>query len=81
MPSVIVLNPSQSLIVTPPRSFPSIVTIPIGPMGPPGPPGPPGAAEGIGATIFNAHINNPTPHPAYDQDIVSLTLLFENGLV
>lgn len=29
---------------------------------------------------INEHINNPTPHPAYD-DIMSLTLLFENGLV
>lgn len=27
-----------------------------------------------------AHITNPTPHPAYD-DMNSLTLLFENGLV
>lgn len=29
---------------------------------------------------LSAHINNPTPHPAYD-DIASLELLFENGLV
>lgn len=29
---------------------------------------------------IEAHITNPTPHPAYD-DIASLTLLFENGLI
>jgi len=29
---------------------------------------------------LSSHINNETPHPAYD-DMQSLTLLFENGLV
>ena len=30
--------------------------------------------------IMTAHINAPEPHPAYD-DMPSLTLLFENGLI
>lgn len=30
--------------------------------------------------ILDAHVHSSTPHPAYD-DIPSLTLLFENGLV
>lgn len=30
---------------------------------------------------LTAHINSPTPHPAYDVDIPSLSLIFENGLV
>lgn len=32
------------------------------------------------ATVFQAHINNPTPHAAYDVDLPDLTLLFENGI-
>ena len=47
-----------------------------GPPGPPGPEGPPGE----GAVDIANHINDPTPHPAYD-DIPSLVLLFENGLI
>lgn len=29
---------------------------------------------------IEAHIQDPTPHPAYD-DLPSITLLFENGLI
>jgi hypothetical protein len=36
--------------------------------------------EADSAAELSAHINNETPHPAYD-DMNSLTLLFENGLV
>lgn len=46
-----------------------------------GPPGPPGAdGSGGDSTALQAHIDSPTPHPAYD-DLPSLSLLFENGLV
>lgn len=42
--------------------------------------GPPGA-DGLDADDLMAlHILDPTPHPAYD-DMPSLTLLFENGLI
>lgn len=44
----------------------------------PGPPGPPGPAGG--EVILQQHIENPTPHPAYD-DIPDLSLLFDNGLL
>lgn len=26
------------------------------------------------------HVDDPTPHPSYDTDLPSLTVLFENGL-
>ena len=29
---------------------------------------------------LDSHINDPEPHPAYDEDIPSLSLIFENGL-
>lgn len=41
-----------------------------------GPAGPPGA----GAFELQQHIDNSLPHPAYD-DIPTLTLIFNNGLV
>lgn len=44
---------------------------PVGPIGPAG-------ADGTAAVI--EHIADVTPHPAYD-DLPSLTLQFENGLV
>lgn len=34
----------------------------------------------IGASAIATHVIDPEPHPAYD-DIPSLTLLFENGIV
>jgi|JI10StandDraft_1071094.scaffolds.fasta_scaffold2254398_2 hypothetical protein len=43
-----------------------------------GPPGPPGVSGG--AMALTQHVNSETPHPAYD-DMQSLTLLFENGLI
>lgn len=42
-----------------------------------GVPGPPGES---GGALLTDHINDLTPHPAYD-DIPSLVLVFENGLV
>lgn len=39
--------------------------------------GPPGAG---GAAAVAAHEADETPHPAYD-DLPSLTILFENGLI
>lgn len=50
---------------------------PVGPQGPQGPQGPIGPSN---IEVINAHIADETPHAAYD-DIPSLTLLFENGIV
>lgn len=33
-----------------------------------------------GGLVIETHVNDLTPHPVYD-DIVSMTLLFENGLL
>lgn len=52
---------------------------PPGPEGPPGPPGPPGSSSGTTVDL-QEHIIAPEPHPAYD-DMQSLRLLFENGLI
>ena len=49
-----------------------------GPIGPPGPEGPVGPAGDV--VGLEDHIQDVTPHPTYD-DIPSLTLLFENGLI
>lgn len=45
------------------------VAVIVGPRGP----------AGDGALDLDEHINDPSPHPAYD-DIPSLVVLFENGL-
>ena len=37
-------------------------------------------ADQYSSQELDTHVNSSTPHPAYD-DIQSLTLLFENGLV
>lgn len=42
-----------------------------------GVPGPPGTD---GTVLVSNHVVDPDPHPAYD-DMPTLTLLFENGLV
>jgi len=34
----------------------------------------------FGSQLVNTHIADPTPHPAYD-DLPSLKILFENGLI
>lgn len=67
------------------------VTKVVGPRGPAGPPGSVGNSEEVGNAvttfleentdvILAPHINAPEPHPSYD-DMPSLTLLFENGLL
>jgi hypothetical protein len=50
---------------------------PQGPQGEVGPQGPPGES---GTEALQSHIESSTPHPVYD-DLPSLNLLFENGLV
>ena len=37
--------------------------------------------DDIDDAMMEAHINDPTPHPAYDTNMPSLKILFENGLV
>ena len=56
-----------------------------GPQGEQGPPGVDGAVIGGASPAYvddsiAAHVNAPTPHPAYD-DMPDLVLLFENGLL
>lgn len=48
----------------------------------PGPPGPKGddGLDSPEAIDLQNHIDHPTPHPAYD-DMASLRLIFENGLI
>lgn len=65
---------------------------PVGPIGPVGPSaydiavanGFEGTEEQwlaqLGGELLEVHINDETPHPAYD-DLPSLNLLFENGLI
>lgn len=53
------------------------VTVELAEVGLVGPIGPPDEST---ADALATHLIDPTPHPAYD-DLPSLTLLFENGLV
>jgi len=71
--------------VVPPPSAVHVVPV----AGPPGPPGADGSVVGgISAAAaqeliddsITVHEIDPTPHPAYD-DLPSLRLLFENGLI
>lgn len=62
----------------------SVTVVPSGSIGPPGVAGPEGPA-GVDADtqveeLMYGHINDPTPHPAYD-DMPDLTILLENGLI
>lgn len=62
-------------------SQPDVLVLPVpGPagIGAPGPPGPTGPAGD--AAAITTHITDPTPHPTYD-DLPSLALIFENGLI
>lgn len=75
--------------------MPTVITPPVpGPQGPQGPPGPVADPETIGQAIdeyldenpiadevIEQHVNDPDPHPAYDDDLPSLTLIFENHLI
>lgn len=48
--------------------------------GPPGKDGVDGLNGGINPVLLNEHVVDLDPHPAYD-DLPSMTLLFENGLI
>lgn len=54
-----------------------ISVVPV--RGPAGATGTTGAAGG-GTVDLTAHVNSPTPHPAYD-DIPDMSLLLENGML
>lgn len=84
--TVTVEQPEAPLIVTGLPTLPSgLAVVPV--------PGPPGtavlqadrdrivaqAAEAV-TVLLDQHVTDPTPHPAYD-DMQSLRLIFENGLV
>lgn len=53
---------------------------PAGPKGDKGDPGERGEKGDSDLAAINNHIADTTPHPAYD-DLPSLTLQFENGLI
>jgi hypothetical protein len=68
--TVTVDRPQLTISMAPPAG-PNILVLPkAGPQGPPG----------AGTAELEAHINSPTPHPAYDTDMQSLSVVFENGL-
>jgi hypothetical protein len=75
---VIVVEPDSAIIVVTDTLSPTVVEVNTAIPGPPGPRGPAGDANDGGALAD--HIIDDTPHPKYD-DLPSLTLLFENGLV
>lgn len=75
---VIVVVPDTGYVVVQDSRDPIIVEVNTTIPGPRGPQGVPGDANDGGALA--THIVDTTPHPAYD-DLPSLTLLFENGLV
>lgn len=63
---------TQRIVVDPATQAISVIN--AGPQGPRGFPGEDLTEE------LDAHINDATPHPAYD-DLPSFTLIFENGLI
>lgn len=68
----------------PPSSTETVVVPVIGPRGPKGDPGSSQDMEAIQNlidTTVTGHVQAPEPHPAYDDLIPDLTLLFENGLI
>lgn len=76
MPTAKVVRPVAALVG---------VTQVVGPPGPRGPRGPAGSGEGgvneeFVENAIETHVQAPEPHPSYD-DMIDLTLLFENGLV
>lgn len=66
------------------QGAPTFTVVPIkgdpGPQGPQGAVGPQGPAGESGTEALETHIDSATPHPVYD-DLPSLTLQFENGLI
>jgi len=65
--------------VVPPDS--TVLLVPVqGPAGPPGGGMTEEAAQVLIDDNIGVHVNDTTPHPAYD-DTPSLVLLFNNGLV
>ena len=40
-----------------------------------------GGGGGTGSVDLQGHIDNPTPHTAYDVEMPSLAVIFRNGLV
>lgn len=66
---VAIADPSITVTLDPPPE-PTLAVVPIA-----------GLPGGIDTEALQAHINAPTPHPAYDVDMQSLTVIFENGLI
>jgi hypothetical protein len=69
-------------VARPSATAPVLVPV-VGPRGPKGDPGSSQDMEAIGELIDGAvteHVTDYEPHPAYD-DLPSLRLLFENGLI
>lgn len=79
------LPPAAPAVAAPPPAPAAAIVVPVpGVRGPQGNPGPSGSSpEALADTInafLEAHRNEPMPHKAYDLDMPSLDLLFENGL-
>lgn len=69
--TVVVRDPSQPIVMEPPTAPPILVLPVTGPVGP---------VDTGALDALADHIADPTPHPAYDTDLQSLTVVFENGL-
>lgn len=75
--SIGVISRTQKIIVSSPSS---VSVINAGPSGPQGQIGPQGESGESDDALMALHLIDPTPHSAYD-DLPSMTLLFENGLI
>lgn len=73
-----VVVPEAPVIQMPVPAPANTVVVPV--PGPPGPAGNPFIFQEMVNEAIDDHVNAPEPHPAYD-DLPSLVLLFENGLI
>jgi len=84
VPNEVQVVPSTPEVAVAPSSSELLVIPVAGPRGERGPVGPAGddsvAVHELIDTALNTHVNAPQPHPAYD-DMLDLTLIFENGLI
>jgi hypothetical protein len=80
----VTVGPPTPQFVTPPDDGPVIVVPVGGPQGEPGAPGTPGTPGAPGPSDTSAllqHIDDESPHPAYDENGPTFTLLYENAKV
>jgi hypothetical protein len=84
VPDEVEIIPSTPEVAVAPSTSELLVIPVAGPRGERGPVGPAGddsvAVQQLIDTAVNTHVANPEPHPVYD-DMLDLTLIFENGLI